>query len=93
MMLESLGHSADEVADKLRSLGIQGAPNTVRQLNPVVRYLHTLLGDEPSVRLIEKTVTIVHADGRQQIESLPPAACDFLERFNEGRYPDLLLPA
>ena len=39
-MLVDLGNTPDEVADTLRASGITGVRNTVRFLNPIVRFAH-----------------------------------------------------
>src|SRR6202171_5716758 len=46
-ILSGIGSTADEIAATLRGIGIHGARNTVRFLNPVVRYCqnHLLLDD------------------------------------------------
>ena len=92
-MLEALGKTADEVASALRTEGIQGVANTVRQLNPVVRYVHRQQKDAQTVYLIGDLLTIHYSDGREQKRSIPPAVREFLEAFNRGQYPDLHLPA
>jgi hypothetical protein len=92
-MLEALGKTADEVASALRAEGIQGVANTVRQLNPVVRYVHGQLKDAQTVYLIGDLLTVHFNDGREQKKSIPPAIREFLEAFNKGQYPDLHLPA
>jgi hypothetical protein len=43
MALEQMGSRAEEVAATLRATGVQGARNTVRVLNPVVRYVQNAL--------------------------------------------------
>jgi hypothetical protein len=92
-MLEALGKTADEVASALRAEGIQGVANTVRQLNPVVRYVHGQLKDAQTVYLIGDLLTIHFNDGREQKKSIPNAVREFLDAFNRGKYPDLHLPA
>jgi hypothetical protein len=42
--LDRMGGTADEVAATLRVKGVQGVRNTVRLLNPVVRYVQITLG-------------------------------------------------
>jgi hypothetical protein len=91
-MLKALGKTADEVASALRSQGIQGVPNTIRFLNPIVRYVQGQVTDVRSAHLVNNDLTIDFADGRVQREALPPAVADFLDAFNRGHYPDLILP-
>jgi hypothetical protein len=93
MMLELLGQTADEVAATLRARGIQGVRNTVRFLNPVVRFAHSLLTDARGIDLIQGTeMRMVFADGREVSAEVPPAVLQFLEAFHRGDYPDLELP-
>ncbi len=91
-MLDALGKTADEVAVSLRAAGIQGVPNTVRFLNPVVRYAVAQAGDGPSGVLLDDTLTLTFPDGREQRHRVPPPVRDFLDAFNRGTYPDLILP-
>jgi hypothetical protein len=92
-MLDALGNTADEVASALRAKGVQGVPNTVRYLNPIVRYVKGQLGDAQTVYVIGDLLTIHFLDGHQQQKTIPPAVRDFLDAFNRGQYPDLYLPA
>jgi hypothetical protein len=90
-LLAALGNTADEVASALRAKRIQGTPNTVRQLNPIVRYVQSQLPDVQTANLIADLLTIQFSDGRQQQQITPPAVHDFLDAFNRGQYPDLHL--
>ena len=91
-MLEALGTTAEKVASALRAKGIQGVANTVRDLNPIVRYVRGELHETQAVHLIGDVLTIQFADGRQQQVAIPPAVRDFLHAFNSGEYADLHLP-
>jgi hypothetical protein len=93
--LRALGESADEVAESMRRLGIQGVRNTVRNLNPVVRYLATKnlrpvsnidLTSGQALRFVSTTT------GKPRQITLPPAVIHFLEAFNRGDYPALEMP-
>ncbi len=89
-MLEELGRTPEEVADALRAAGIKGVRNTVRFLNPVVRYVHTLLTDVYGIDLIRgDRLRIVFANGREQEVVVPEPVLRFLDDFHRGRYPDL----
>ena len=93
-MLEGLGNTPDEVADSLRAQGINGVRNTVRFLNPVVRYVHTLVADAYGIDLIlGDRLRIVFANGRVSEVVVPQAVLRFLDEFHRGRYPDLEMPA
>jgi hypothetical protein len=92
-ILEDLGRSADEVASALRYNGIQGARNTVRALNPVVRYVQMQVGEIQSIQVIDHKLSICFLDGREAEEQLPQAVRQFLDAFNRGHYSDLHLPS
>jgi hypothetical protein len=92
-MFDELGTTPDAVADALRASGIQGVRNTVRFLNPIVRFVH---GKQPNVYGID----IIQGD-RLRIEfansvvtevTVPGPVLVFLERFHQGHYPDLEMP-
>jgi hypothetical protein len=91
-MLDSLGKNADEVAAALRAQGVQGVPNTIRFLNPVVRYAQARVGGNPAGVLIGDTLTLTFPNGREQKETLPQPVREFLDAFDQGAYPDLILP-
>jgi hypothetical protein len=93
--LRALGDSADEVAEAMRRFGVLGVRNTVRNLNPVVRYLATKnlrpvadldLTSGQAIRFVST------ATGNPRQITLPPAIIEFLVAFNRGDYPDLELP-
>ena len=90
-MLQSLGKTADEVASTLRSKGIQGVPNTIRHLNPIVRYAQGQTECPCAMHIVDNTLSIRFADGREKEETIPQAVKEFLEAFNRGQYRDLLL--
>jgi len=91
-LLQSLGKTADEVAAALRAKGVRGSPNTIRHLNPIARYVQTELASPGDVRVVDRKLTICFPDGRDQDVAIPQPVTDFLEAFNQGQYPDLLLP-
>ncbi|HJZ53404.1 MAG TPA: hypothetical protein VKE74_00510 [Gemmataceae bacterium] len=89
-MLDELGRTPDEVADSLRARGVTGVRNTVRFLNPVVRYVHTLIPGTYGIDLIlGDRLRIVFADSRVTEVPVPEAVLGFLEAFHRGQYPDL----
>ena len=90
-MLQSLGKTADEVASMLRSKGIQGVPNTIRHLNPIVRYAQRQIASPCGMHIVDHKLTIRFADGQEKEETIPEAVREFLEAFNRGQYRDLLL--
>jgi hypothetical protein len=88
--LEALGSTFDEVARTLHSKGIQGMRNTVRILNPIVRYLQTRLRNILAVDVLEgDAVHILYRDGGEETTPLPAAIREFLGAFDSGAYPDL----
>lgn len=93
VMLDDVGRSPDAVAETLRSAGIRGVRNTVRFLNPVVRYARRCLTDAQSIDLIQgDRLRIVFANGTVTEVAVPEAVLRFLDDFHRGRYPDLELP-
>ncbi|HLJ94423.1 MAG TPA: hypothetical protein VKU02_14650 [Gemmataceae bacterium] len=91
-LLQSLGNTADEVAAALRAKRVRGALNTIRQLNPIARFVQTELGTPCDIQVVDSKLTIRFPDGRHQNVALPQPVKDFLDAFNQGRYPDLMLP-
>ena len=92
-MLEGLGQTPDEVADSLRLESIRGVRNTVRILNPIVRYVVARTPDAREVDLIlGDHLRTVFADGHRTEVAVPGAVLRFLEAFHRGQYPDLELP-
>lgn len=89
-MLDELGRTPDEVADALRAHGIRGVRNTVRILNPIVRYAIAQL---PGIRSIDLILIdhlrIVFASGVVSEVAVPAAVLEFLDLFHRGAYPDL----
>jgi hypothetical protein len=92
-MLEQLGRTPDEVAQSLRSRGIQGVRNTARFLNPIVRYAHTVTTDVYGIDLtLGDRLRIVFANGDVTEVLVPDAVLEFLNLFHRGHYPDLEMP-
>ena len=92
-MLDNLGDTPDAVADALRTSGIQGVRNTVRFLNPIVRYVHTKVPEAYSIDLIQgDKLRIVFAKSNVTEVAVPGPVLRFLERFHQGHYPELELP-
>jgi hypothetical protein len=92
-MLEELGGTPDEVAEALRAAGIKGVRNTVRFLNPVVKYAHSKVSDVYGIDLIQgDRLRIVFANGQVTEVAVPEPVLRFLENFHRGQYPDLEMP-
>jgi hypothetical protein len=92
-LLHRLGQTTDEVANALRVKGIRGVRNTVRFLNPIIRYAEEELQEVKSLDLIPGTMLRMQMPNGTRIEvELPTAVLEFLNVFNRGGYPDLELP-
>jgi len=92
-MLDELGSTAQDVADALRARGIKGVRNTVRFLNPIVRYAHTRVTDVYGIDLIQgDRLRIVFANGQVTEVVVPEPVLRFLDGFHRGDYPDLEMP-
>jgi hypothetical protein len=92
-MLERLGHTADDVAITLRAKRIRGVRYTVQFLNPVIRYVRTEIADARYMEIVDgDRLSITFDDGRKTNVSLPQAAKEFLDAFNQRAYLDLELP-
>jgi hypothetical protein len=93
--LERMGGTADEVAATVRAKGMQGVRNTVRLLNPVVRYIqNTLRNDNLDLDVMTgKTIRLNSGSAvKMQELPIPEPVRQFMEAFNRGAYPDLELP-
>jgi hypothetical protein len=89
-MFEGLGNSADQVARSLQAKGFKGVRNTVRTLNPFVRYAHTLIPEAIDIHVItDRTLTVSQPSGAKEEIPVPEAVLAFLEAFNRGAYPEL----
>ena len=89
-MLDELGRTPDEVADSLRARGIKGVRNTVRILNPIIRYATAQSPGARSIDLIlVDRLRIVFASGEVTEVPVPEAVLRFLAMFHRGAYPDL----
>jgi hypothetical protein len=97
-LLSILGSSAVDVARTLQSKQIQGVRNTVRQLNPIVRYVQSQIPlDNYRLDLLPSDgegyrLRLVLADARELETTLPRPVREFLEGFNRGDYPELEMP-
>ena len=93
-MFDSLGSTHDEIARNLRALAILGTPNTVRVLNPIVKYVMMNFKKDALMLDVIKgdRLTITYADWKKEEVPFPPAVIEFLQRFNRREYPDLILP-
>jgi hypothetical protein len=92
-MFDDLGTTPDEVAATLRARGIKGVRNTVRILNPIVRYATAQAPDARAIDLIlVDRLRIIFASGEVTEVVVPEAVLRFLEMFHRGEYSDLEMP-
>jgi hypothetical protein len=92
-LIAELGTTPDEVASALRKKAIQGVRNTARFLNPVVRYVQSVIRvDALSVDVMTPGAIRLRTNGSAEVAVLPKPVASFLEAFNGGKYPDLELP-
>jgi hypothetical protein len=97
-VLLDLGDSADTVARTLQEHGVKGVRNTVRYLNPIVRFAQSRL------RLDDYRLDVAHGDGMptyilrmtlpngaEESVRFPEAVKDFLDAFNSGKHAELEL--
>jgi len=93
-ILTGLGDTSDAVAATLKATSIKGVRNTVRFLNPIVRYCQAHLRlDNYALDVIEpNTLRIVLPSDAKVRVPLPPPVSRFLHAFHRGDFPDLELP-
>jgi hypothetical protein len=93
-ILAGAGIAPEQVADTLRNAGIRGVRNTVRFLNPIVRYCQSLLSrQDVSLDVIQPDMLRIRfPDKRTTQLPLTPSVKQFLDRFNSGAFPDLEFP-
>jgi hypothetical protein len=91
-ILAEMGHTADEVAATLRAAGIKGVRNTVRFLNPIVKYSQQhILVDNYALDVMQPGILRMKLQTATHDLPLPKAVIDFLAAFDTGAYPDLEL--
>jgi len=74
-------------------MGIQGVRNTVRRLNPIVRYVESKVSDAWNVNVTTgDTLRMDFRDGGKAEVGLPQTVRRFLKAFNSGAYSELELP-
>src|SRR5262245_31877747 len=93
-LLAQLGDTASAVAETLKGNDIRGVRNTVRHLNPVVRYL------QQHLHIDDYELSLPPEDGHHTLSmslpgesptemELPAAVAGFLMAFNRGEHPEL----
>lgn len=90
-LLARLDRPPDEVARLLKEAGISGVRNTVRFLNPLVRFVQARFHlDDYTLDVIKPgCLRLTLPDGTTRERAIPLTACEFLVAFNAGRYPEL----
>jgi hypothetical protein len=93
-ILTGAGNAAEQVAETLRTAGIRGGRNTVRFLNPLVRYCQTLLDQQDiSLDVIQADMLRIQFPDKRTAElPLTSPVKEFLGMFNSGAFPDLEHP-
>jgi hypothetical protein len=98
-ILLGLGNTATSIAATLKANGVQGARNTLRHLNPLVRYVelqlpldeYELSVEQPQVDSV-MTLRLTLPDGKMEETVITGCIKEFLEAFNRGEFPELELP-
>jgi hypothetical protein len=91
-ILAGMGQTPDEVAATLRAAGIKGVRNTVRFLNPIVKYSQQhILVDNYALDVMQPGILRMKVQTVTHNLALPRAVIDFLAAFDTGGYPDLEL--
>ena len=91
-----LGPSGEAVEAALKAEGIKGVRNTVRNLNPIVRFAQAKLclddcrldvthGDGMPTYILRMTLS----NGIEEETVFPAPVRQFLDAFNAGSYPDM----
>lgn len=90
-LLDTLGRSPDEVACTLRKYGVTGVRNTVRFLNPIVRFLQAQsdLNTADCDLILGNVLRVRFRGGSEEHVTVPRPVIDFVKAFNSGSYPDL----
>ncbi len=86
--LQSLGTSADDVADALDTGGWRGLRHDAGAC-PVSLYLTATLPDVRGAAVGTGEATVHPIDGPDEEIDLPPAVATFVEAFDGGAYPEL----
>jgi hypothetical protein len=78
----------------LRANSIKGVRNTVRFLNPLVRYLRKQLPVDASVDVIRRDkARLAFWNGNVEEVPISEATRQFMDAFDAGAYPELELPS
>src|SRR5262245_52409739 len=91
-LLASLGAMAGEINARLRAEGVRARRLSTSFENPIVRYIyrHLDIGGRLDIPLGNSVLTIAR-EGTWLSITLPDPVHDFLDRFQDGYYPQLEL--
>ncbi|HXW34884.1 MAG TPA: hypothetical protein VEJ87_09930 [Acidimicrobiales bacterium] len=94
-LLSSLGDSVDAVVTRLRSAGVRGTPTNAEQCAVAV-YLRAVMTSDNRVRSVSVGNTSVMIAPEQRWRRsvavpLPPPVRQFIEAFDERRFPELVV--
>ena len=90
--LQSLGSTADNIADNLEIGGWRGLRHDAGAC-PISLYLTAVVPHVQGAAVGADQATIHTLDGPDLEIDLPPAVADFVRAFDNGAYPDLAVTA
>jgi hypothetical protein len=96
-ILLGLGTTPAQVAATLKASGIQGVRNTLRHLNPIVRYVERQLAIDDYQLCVEQSnlemlLQLTMPNGKIEKAKISGAVKSFLDAFNSGAFSELELP-
>jgi hypothetical protein len=90
--LQALGTTAQQVADTLDAEGIKGARMRASAC-PIANYLRDIYPDATTCLVSPLRATVSVSNSRKETGDsvrLPQAITDFINRFDMGKYPNLI---
>jgi hypothetical protein len=90
--LVALGDNAQAVADTLEAEGIKGA-SMLAQACPIANYLRHIYPEATTCLVSPLRATVSVSNSRKETGDsvrLPQAITDFINRFDMGKYPNLI---
>ncbi len=92
-LLREMGDTPDAVAATLTASNVQGVRNTVRTLNPVVRYIQVKVKSEAIEFDVIKgdALRVTYPKDRHEEVAIPDPVWQFLFALHRGQYPALEL--
>jgi hypothetical protein len=89
--LTALGTTTDAVARNLDAMGFRGCKNNDSNC-PVANYLLASVSDACRVRVLCGDASVLDSDDNRISADWPPAVDEFIELFDNGRFPALEVP-